>query len=211
MKIFGAIALPLLCQAAWSQVFDTPVTSSTPVASTAASTPLRPISAEERAKWVIKSTLGLTPLFTRSIESGLQTWTNSPKEYGSHWDGFGKREASKFGSSILSSSLEASIGSVWGEDPRYRRIGTGSGGRRVKYAIRMAFMAENKSGATLPAYARFIAVPSAQFLSNNWREPSELTPGGTAQRIGFSFIKRIGSNTLKEFAPDLRKRILRKP
>jgi len=67
----------------------------------------------------------------------------------------------------------------------------------------MTFLAEKKSGGVMPAYARYIAIPSSRFISNEWRTPSELSPGGNAWRIGLGFATRIAGNTFNEFWPDL--------
>ena len=112
-------------------------------------------------------------MLTIPVESALQTWTNSPKRYGSHWDGYGKRMASKFGTAAVSSTMEASIGSLWGEDPRYHRLGEGSKSERFKHSPKAASRwrcfarsAIRRRDAAL--YARFIAIPSSRLISDTW-------------------------------------------
>ncbi len=144
---------------------------------------------------------------TIPLESALQTWSNSPKEYGSHWDGFAKRMGSKFATAALSNTMEASIGSLWGEDPRYHRLGEGSSGARLGHAIKMAFLAERASGGVAPAYARFIAIPASRVISNQWRAPSEVSAGDTTMRIGLAFVRRIAGNTFAEYWPDMRRHL----
>ena len=115
--------------------------------------------------------------------------------------------ASKFGTAAVSSTMEASIGALWGEDPRYHRLGEGPRGERLRHSFKMAFLAERKSGGVMPAYARFIAIPSSRLISDTWRQPSEVSPGGDAQRIGLAFVRRIAGNTFNEFWPDLRRHV----
>jgi hypothetical protein len=140
-------------------------------------------------------------------ESALQTWANSPIEYGPHWDGWGRRMGSKFATAAVSSTMEASIGSLWGEDPRYHRLGEGPAKVRLGHAFKMAFMAERASGGVAPAYARFIAIPGSRLISNSWREPSEVTPSGTAWRIGLGFARRIAGDAFVEYWPDMKRRL----
>lgn len=167
------------------------------------------LTGEERFKWALNSSFGPLSVFTISTEAAMRTWSNSPEEYGTHWDGYGKRVASRFGSAAVSNSLEASLGSLWGEDPRYHRRGEGSGKSRLGYAVKMAFFAQNETGGVRPAYARMIALPSGRFISNAWREPSEMTAGNTSVGIGLAFVKKIGGNTFREFWPDLRRKFSR--
>jgi len=193
--------LTMMAPAVWPQSFEAPVVNDPNSFASA------PITASGRASWALDSTFGPTALLTTSVESGFKTWMGVPKEYGTHWDGYGKRVASGFSTSLLSNTMEASIGSLWGEDPRYHRRGTGSAGSRFGYAIKMAFLAENRSGEVRPAYARFTAIPTSRLISDSWRQPSELTVGGNTMRISLAFAKKIGGNAFSEFWPDLRRQL----
>jgi len=184
----------------FSQSFETPVRLSAN----------EPLTATGRVTWALESTFGPTSILSISTQSALKTWSNSPREYGPHWDGFGKRIASGIAVSGVSDAVEASVGALWGEDPRYRRQGQGSAGARLKYVVKMAFMADRASGDARPAYARFIAIPSSQIISNAWRPPSEVGVGDTTLRIGLSFARQIGGNAFSEFWPDLRRKITRR-
>jgi hypothetical protein len=197
------LLLPLFAsKALWAQAFEIPISASLQ--------PNRTFTAAKRLDWVLDSTVGPTTLLTVAIGSGLTTWSNSPEEYGSHWNGYGKRAASNLGTALVSNSLEASLGALWGEDARYRRSGERSTGARIKYAIKMAFLAEKRDGGRMPAYARFVAIPSACVISNSWRETSERTAGETMARISIGFANRIGGNAFVEFWPDVRNRLTRR-
>lgn len=179
----------------------------------ASSAPPDPISmsASARAGWVLSSTVGFVPISTLTIESGLETWSNSPKEFDTHWTGFGERVGSKLATSAVSNTMEASLGSLWGEDPRYRRLGKGSFSMRIKHSLAMSVSAENASGGTMPAYSRYIAIPSSRFISNTWLPASQQTLGSTFSRVGFAFLRRAAGNTFQEFWPDLRRHLHKAP
>lgn len=163
------------------------------------------ISPSVRATWVLHATVGPTRLIAVPLQSGILTWADSPREYGTHWGGFGQRVGSSLATAALGNTMEASIGSLWGEDPRYHRLGSGSASSRIKHALITGFMAEKASGELRPAYARFIAVTSSHIISNSWREPSEVGPDETARRIGFAFVARMGGHVFAEFWPDIRR------
>jgi hypothetical protein len=109
---------------------------------------------------------------------------------------------------LVSDSMEAGIGAAWGEDPRYFRDGpAASFGQRLRHAAKMTVMAENRDGDMMPAYARFIAIPGSNFLSNAWRAPGDDTAGHAVIRTGLGFLGRFGSNTFDEFWPDFKQKL----
>ena len=113
----------------------------------------------------------LTGVFTESTA----TAENSPKEYGPHWDGFAKRYGIRLTGVGTSNTIEAGLGSIWGEDPRYVLAEDRGFGHRVGHIVLLTFAARNREGQLRPAYARFIAIPGGNFLSNTWRADSVAT------------------------------------
>jgi hypothetical protein len=106
--------------------------------------------------------------------------------------------------------LGAGLGAVWGEDPRYVRDRGASFGHRLGHAAKLTFMAENRDGNVMPAYARFIAIPGSNFLSNAWRAPGDDTVERATIRTGLGFLDRFGSNVFDEFWPDFRQKLFRR-
>jgi hypothetical protein len=109
-------------------------------------------------------------------------------------------------SSAVSNSLEAGLGSLWGEDPRYFRAAGQPLAKRLGHVFTSAFVARHAAGDTRPAYARYIAVSSTSFLSDTWRPPSQRSAADAGVRIGLSMVSRIVGNAFSEFLPDLRTR-----
>src|ERR1035438_7865677 len=72
-------------------------------------------------------------------------------ELGSHWDGFGKRAGIERGEAGVSHSLEAGLGAIWGEDPRYYRKAGAPFKDRLAQVIKMTFFARNREGGLMPA------------------------------------------------------------
>jgi len=166
-----------------------------------------PITALQRIHWVTRSTLGPTSLFTSAVSAGLGTWRDVPYEYGTHWEGFGQRFGLRMADRALATGFEAGIGSLWGEDPRYRRAPEKTFRARVANVLRQTVVSHDSSGGEMPAYARFIAVPSAAFLSNAWKPGSQSSTEDAVDRIGISFANHILANAYAEFGPDLKRRV----
>src|SRR5437016_2837425 len=138
-----------------------------------AQTAPKPISQAERLKWATVSTIGAPNLLGGAISSGFSTAIDSPKEYDTHWGGYGKRNGLRLTGAAASNLMEAELGTLWGEDPRYRRAGTGPGKARVWRAVKAGFTAYDRSGKTMPAYARYVAIPVSNVISNSWRPDSQ--------------------------------------
>jgi hypothetical protein len=176
-------------------------------ASSSSSDARQPITAQQRIDWVVKGTIGPESLAAGLFSAGWGTEFNQPKTYGPHWEGFGDRYGMRLSGIAVSNTMEAGLGAIWGEDPRYTRDTEASFGHRVGHAAKMTFMAQNRDGSVMPAYARFLAIPGSNFLSNTWRATGDDTAGNAAVRTGLGFLSRFGGNTFDEFWPDVHRKI----
>jgi hypothetical protein len=169
----------------------------------------RPITAAQRVRWALANTMGPRAIVGEAFSAGFGTWKDKPAEFSSHWDGFGKRAGMDLSEAGVSHTMEAGLGAIWGEDPRYYRDAGAPIKNRLAHVIKMTFLARNRDGGLTPAYARFIAIPSSIALANTWRPESERSLGNVGARIGLGVLGRIGTNTCIEFWPDIRRRIFR--
>ena len=173
------------------------VASTAPVSQLPAISPA--INGHKRLQWLLVENLGIGSLLDNVAVGALDTLVDSPEEYNQHWSGFGTRIGMVTLNYAVKSTMEAALGSLWGEDPRYLRAAGTSTKGRVSYVIKSAFLARNRAGNTMPAYSRFIAFPASSFLSNEWQPKSETAVTDTVLRIGLGFLSRIGENAWKEF------------
>jgi hypothetical protein len=164
-----------------------------------------PLTLSRRYLWAAKSSISPARLAGYAVTSGLYTWTDSPKEYGPHWEGFGKRMGMRLANGATGTMMEASVGALWGEDPRYVRATGQPLGKRLGHVVKMTFIARNRSGDSMPAYARYISVPANSFMSNAWRPDSEADARHAAMRIPMAFLNRAIGNAFAEFWPDAAK------
>ncbi len=148
-----------------------------------------PITGEERMEWIIKGTVGARSLATGMFTAGIQTAQNRPREYGPHWEGFGKRYGIRLTGIATERVMEAGLGAFWGEDPRYFAAQDRAFQSRMKNIIVMTVMARTADGHSAPAYARFIAMPDA------------------LGRTMLGFVGKLAGNAFSEFWPDLKKHL----
>jgi hypothetical protein len=168
-----------------------------------------PITGGGRFEWAIMNTINLQSFGVGLVNAGWGTYFDKPKEYGTSFKGFGKRFGIRLAGVGVSNTMESGLGAFWGEDPRYPRAAEGPFVHRVGHVIQMTFMARNREGEIVPAYARYAAIGGSNFLSNAWRADSDATVGHAAVRVGLGFLGRLGVNTMYEFWPDVKNHLLK--
>lgn len=167
----------------------------------------RPITGGERIKWFVNSTIGPQTLAVGTLSAAFGTARNVPREYGGSWDGFGKRYGMRLTGVSTGNAMEAGLGAIWGEDPRYFRTSHRAFGGRIQNVVAMTFLAHGRDGRRMPAFARYIATPGNNFLSNTWRADSEATTQAALVRTIWGFAGVMGKNAFNEFWPDVQRRI----
>ena len=162
------------------------------------------ITGEQRVAWAAESSVGWSSLLYGVIPAGVTTALNHPREYGTHWEGFGDRYGMRLAGLAVSTTMEASLGAIWHENPRYKPEPEKSFGGRVESVIYQTFFTRRPDGNFEPAYARFVAVPASNFLSNTWRANSEADSAHALERTGYGFAGAMGSNAFHEFWPSIK-------
>jgi hypothetical protein len=154
-------------------------------------------------RWALTSTFG-----PRAEAGGLlsTTWFTSfdqPHEWGYGAGGFVRRLGSRQVSVGIANAIEASAGSLWGEDPRYARSDSDIR-ERVRNTFRYVLMTRTREGHLRFGYARLLAVVGGNTISHAWLPPSGRTAGATLERVGYAYLGRLAVNAFLEFWPDIR-------
>jgi hypothetical protein len=169
----------------------------------------QPISRSERVAWFVNSIVAPKSLAAGVFSSAWNTAVGSPKDYGPHWQGFGKRYGMRLTQVATGNAIEGGLGAVWGEDPRYFRSTENRPLRRLRHAAIMTFVARRPDGHLAPAFARYTAIVSNNFISNSWRVPSDSGTNAALTRSGLEFAGVLASNVFDEFWQDIYHRLRR--
>ncbi len=169
--------------------------------------PYTPIRPRQRLRWFITNTIGPPHLAGGFFTAAFGTALDRPKEYGPNWGGFADRYGMRMTGIVTGNAMEASIGALWGEDPRYFRAPDQNFKGRVANVVRLTFLARRKDGSFELAYARYIAVSGNNFLSNEWRVHSEANTEDALLRTAEGFAGRMAANAFEEFWPDVKTRV----
>ena len=158
--------------------------------------------------WVIQTTIDPADLFGHAFSAGFGTWADSPHELGTHWTGFEKRYATDVGTSVPGNSIEAGVGAIWGEDPRYFPAEPGTSLKsRILRAAKWTVLARNANGDIGLAYARLIAIPASNAITAAWRPDSETGGGHLLIRTATGFGAQLVGNEWHELWPGVKKKL----
>jgi hypothetical protein len=203
LSCFFAIALvvaasrPALCQSA----DPAPVTAEAYV----------PITPAQRVDWIVDGTIGKRSLtVVGPLATAWQTAFNTPEEWGRGFSGIAKRYAQREADVAISNTIEAGLGALWGEDPRYIPSGRKGIWPRARYAMKTVFLAQRRDGSLKPAWGRYAGNTLNNVIENAWLPPSMTTGRQTALRSGLGMLGRLGGNAWDEFWPDVARRFRKK-
>ena len=165
------------------------------------------INGIERINWIVDGMLGPRSLAVGVITSTWQTSLRIPDEWSRSAFGFRERYLEREADVAISNTIEAGLGALWGEDPRYIRAPRGSARSRFAYALKTVVLAPRADGQLKPAWGRFAGNVFNNVIENAWLPPSMTTPGQTALRSANGMLGRLAGNLWDEFWPDIRTRL----
>jgi hypothetical protein len=106
---------------------------------------VRPDGATRRKRF-INSTVGPVALGRNVATAGIATWRNSPEEWGTKWEGFGRRVASNLGKNAIKQTTKFGLDEALAYDSHYYRSQNKSVSARVRNALISPVTARNKNG-----------------------------------------------------------------
>jgi hypothetical protein len=205
LLIFSLPAGAQTAEPAPGQKPDTPVPADSITKSPSQKQVYVPISGTKRFEWFFVRSVGPESLVAGAFTAGIGTARDKPVEYGPHWDGFSKRYGMRFTGIATSNAIESGLGAVWGEDPRYFRATGRPFLGRVKNVLVLTVVARRRNGRYGPSYARYMAIPGGNFLSNTWRADSEANASSALTRTALGFVGHLVDNAFQEFWPEFKK------
>jgi len=166
-----------------------------------------PLTSSERVAWVAGEIASPGALSRAAFTSAWMMSGNWPKEWPRSARGYGRRFGDAQATTAISSSIEAGLGSLWNEDPRYFRSGRLERWARVRHAVASVALARRSDGHRAPAWGRFAGNVAGNAIENAWLPPSAATRSRTATRVATVFAGQLAANLWSEFWPDLRRRL----
>lgn len=167
-----------------------------------------PLTAEEKFRLAVKNSVAPSAILGSAFGAGINQATDSPEGYGQGAEGYGKR----LGASMATLASKNMFGgfilaSIAHQDPRYFVRGEGGFGQRLGHAVSRVVVAPKDRGGYGFNWGGVIGPLGAEALANTYQPVAEQTGARTLQRYGTDLAISAGMNVLKEFWPDIFKRL----
>jgi hypothetical protein len=165
------------------------------------------ITSDQRAEWIACGTVGVSSVGIGLANAAVPGWYNTLGDWKKAEAGlparFGHREADV----TVSNGVEAGLGAIWGEEPRYVPMGRAnhaSASARLGYALLTVVTAQRRDGHLAPAWGRYAGNVASNAVDAFWLPASVASWRHAAVRSTEAWlIGRTVSNLWDEFHPDL--------
>ena len=97
--------------------------------------------------------------------AGFATWRNTPREWGVHWNGFGKRFASNVGKSVIGNTTRYALEEAFKLDSHYYRSTKKNAASRIKNALISPLAARTTAGKLAFGFPSIIGTYTAQIAA----------------------------------------------
>jgi hypothetical protein len=173
--------------------------------------PYVPIGTREKFKVASEDAFDPGAIALAALTGGAAQLFNSNRPFGQEASGYSRYFGAAYANHVIGDFLtEGLYPSLFHQDPRYFRKGSGSpAGPRVRYAISRVFRTQTDAGGAASNYSRVLGASSTVAISSlyyaNHRDARASVIGLGAQLGG-----AMAANVLKEFWPDILRKISRK-
>jgi hypothetical protein len=170
-----------------------------------------PLTSGQKIKLVARTTFDPVEFPFFAFLAGISQASNSESGYGQGAIGYAKR----FGSTFVDGTSEnffaqAFFPSLLRQDPRYYQDGKGTFWRRAGYAVSRTAVTRNDSGHMRFNISEFAGAGVAAAISNAYHPASDRNVPNTMETWGTMMGWDTVSNVLKEFWPDIRRKVHRR-
>jgi hypothetical protein len=149
--------------------------------------------------------------FFVAVEAGVNQARNHPEGYGQGAEGFGKRYGAGLADGLTDGLFVTGVyPSLLRQDPRYYRLGDGGLTRRTGYAITRILLTRQDSGRKAFNFSEVLGSFSSAALAVTYYPKEDRDFSDVAERAGIQFAFDAGFNVLKEFYPEIERKIFRR-
>ncbi|HWB83991.1 MAG TPA: hypothetical protein VG675_07615 [Bryobacteraceae bacterium] len=163
----------------------------------------KPLSAGQKFKLAARESFDPGTFLLSGAIAGIGQASNSMPSYGQGMAGYGRRYGASYGNLVIGNTMAVAVyPSLFRQDPRYFRRGTGSAWSRLGYAMGQVFVTHGDNRKTQFNYSEILGNSTAVAISNAYI-PDDRSASDAAVNLSIQLGLDMAGNILKEFAPDL--------
>jgi hypothetical protein len=174
---------------------------------TEASLPFHSITAKQKMTIAFKDSFDWPVYPTAAAFAALYQLEDQNHSFGQGMQGYAKRFGTAYGDQMIGNMMtEGVVPSLLHEDPRYFRLGEGSKKSRLWYSVSRIFVTRTDSGRSTFNFAEWGGNAATVAISNAYY-PDTRNANDAVQKLMIQSATDTFSNVLKEFWPDIKKKL----
>ena len=172
--------------------------------------PFHPITAKYKLTIAAKDSFDGPNYVIGGVFAGLYQLQNQHPSFGQGIAGYAHRYATSYGDQVIGNMLtEGFMPILFHEVPRYFRKVNGNVWKRIGYSLTRVLVTKTDSGGTTFNFAEVVGNGIGSGIANSYY-PDERGLGDTGVRMATQIATDSLSNLLKEFWPDIKRRLQKK-
>ncbi len=170
----------------------------------------KPLTSREKFKIATQDAFDRGTVLLAAAFAGEAQLTRSEPSFGDGVPAYASYLGTAYADFVIGDYMtEAIYPSLLHQDPRYFRRGTGSGMSRLGYAVGQIFWTHKDSGGMQFNYSEIIGNSTAVAISTAYY-PNGRDVSSAASKLGAQIGVDMASNILKEFSPDIYRKLTHK-
>jgi hypothetical protein len=143
-----------------------------------------------------------------AVTAGIAHLEDQSSSYGRGWEGYAKRYVTSFADNTIATFMTTAIfPTVLRQDPRYFVRGHGGGWSRTGYALSRTTVTLSRTGHKQVNYSDIFGNGAAAMVMNTYHPVEDRTVAATLNRWGMQMLFDGLTNVLKEFWPDIHRKM----
>ncbi len=167
----------------------------------------QPLTTSQKFKLATRDAFDPGTFVLAALFAGYGQLTNSDPSFGQGVAGYARYFGTSYGDFLIGDYLtEAIFPTMLHQDPRFFRRGHGGGWSRLFYAAGRVFLTKGDTGHTQFNFSEVLGNSSAVAISMAYY-PDRRDVGDAVTSLGTQIGVDMASNVLKEFAPDIMRKL----
>jgi hypothetical protein len=167
----------------------------------------KPITAKEKFKLAADDSFDRGTVILAALFAGQAQLTNAHASFGQGAAGYARYLGTSYGDFFVGNFMtEAIYPSLLHQDPRFFRRGKGSVMSRLRYSAGQVFVTHGDNGHTQFNFSEILGNSTAAAISTSWY-PENRNAADAASQLGVQIGVDMAGNILKEFGPDLTRKL----
>jgi hypothetical protein len=169
---------------------------------------IKPLTPGGKFKIACYDTFDPSAFLVAGVYAGTAMAQNQHRGYGQGAEGFGRYYGAAFGDQGIGNFMaEGLLPIAFHQDPRYFTKGTGGFWKRAGYALSREVVTRADQGRSQFNISELGGTAAAGAIANAYYPDEDRTAGKAAARWGMQIGLNAFSNGLKEFWPDIRRKL----